>query len=221
MPVNDKPIGILGGTFDPIHLGHLRLAQEVAEALALAEVRFIPGGTPPHRAAPRTPAADRVAMVRLAIADNPLFSLDERETRRAGPSYTCDTLAELRAEVGAARPLVLILGADAFLGFTTWRNWRDVLRLAHIAVAHRPGTALGAPGTMVAELASEFVARRGDARALQSAPAGVIVEVGITALDISSTQVRELVRGKRSTRYLVMPAVQTYIEYKYLFLKEN
>lgn len=212
------PIGILGGTFDPIHLGHLRLAQEVGEALALDVVRFVPGGMPPHRAAPQTPASDRVAMVRLAIADNPLFTLDERETRRAGPSYTCDTLAEIRAEVGATRPLVLILGADAFLGFTTWRNWRDVLRLAHIAAAHRPGTALGA---MPAELAAEFTARRGDARALHGAPGGAIVEVAITALDISATQVRELVRGKHSTRYLVMPGVQTYIEDKNLFLKEK
>jgi nicotinate-nucleotide adenylyltransferase len=218
MPVNDRPVGILGGTFDPIHVGHLRLAQEAAEALALAEVRFIPGGTPPHRAAPRTPAADRVAMARLAIADNPLFTLDERETRRAGPSYTFDTLAELRAELGAARSLVLILGADAFLGFMTWRNWRDIFALAHIAVAHRPGAALAA---MPAELAGEFAARRGEADAVRSAPAGAIVEVPITALDISATRVRELVRGKRSTRYLLTPAVQAYINDNHLFLKDN
>ena len=117
-------LGILGGTFDPIHFGHLRLAQEVADALSLSEVRFIPGGTPPHRAAPHSSAQHRVAMVRLAIEDNPLFVLDERETRRDGPSYTFDTLAALRAELGAAQPLVLIMGADAFTAFNRWHRWQ-------------------------------------------------------------------------------------------------
>ena len=103
-------IGILGGTFDPIHCGHLRLAQDVAEALALTQVRFIPGGTPPHRAMPQTPVADRVAMVRLAIDGNPLFVLDERETRRTGKSYTFDTLG---------RPAVLPMSIQLRLANTT------------------------------------------------------------------------------------------------------
>jgi nicotinate-nucleotide adenylyltransferase len=218
--VTSKVIGILGGTFDPIHCGHLRLAQEVAEALALAQVRFIPGGTPPHRAQPQTPASERVAMVKLAIAGNPLFVLDERETRRAGLSYTFDTLTQLRAELGAVQPLLLIMGADAFLAFDQWRRWRDIFALAHIAVAHRPRTDLTA--IKDATLAQEFTQRLiTDAQALQHAPAGAIAVVPITALDISSTAIRAAIRGGRSARYLVDPDVLAYIERNQLFLKET
>ena len=212
-------IGILGGTFDPIHLGHLRLAQEVAEALALSAVRFIPGGIPPHRATPQTVVTDRVAMVKLAIDDNPLFVLDERETRRAGKSYTYDTLTELRAEVGAARPLVLMMGADAFLGFTAWYRWQEIFALAHVAVAHRPSSVLGG---MPAAVAREFTQRRtSDLQAVHRAPAGAIVEVPITALDISATRIRAMVRARRSARYLLPSAVREYIEDNYLFLQEK
>jgi nicotinate-nucleotide adenylyltransferase len=218
--VTSQVIGILGGTFDPIHCGHLRLAQEVAEALALARVRFIPGGTPPHRAQPQTPACHRVAMVKLAIAGNPLFVLDERETRRDGLSYTYDTLTQLRAELGAAQPLLLILGADAFIAFDQWHRWRDIFTLAHIAVAHRPGTDLTA--IKDATLAQEFTQRRAqDAHALQHAPAGAIAVVPITALDISSTAIRAAIRCGRSARYLVHPDVLAYIERNHLFLKET
>jgi nicotinate-nucleotide adenylyltransferase len=212
-------IGILGGTFDPIHSGHLRLAQEVAETLALSAVRFIPSGTPPHRTAPQTTVADRVAMIRLAIADNPLFLLDERETQRGGRSYTVDTLCELRAEWGATRPLVLLMGADAFLGFESWHRWRDIFNMAHIAVAHRPGSRLGG---MPAALAAEFTRRRSDdAQVVQRAAAGAIIEVPITALDIAATAIRTMVRARRSARYLVPTAVLRYIEDNQLFLKDN
>ena len=213
------PIGILGGTFDPVHLGHLRLAQEVGEALSLSVVRFIPGGTPPHRAPPQTPVADRVAMVKLAIDGNPLFVLDERETRRTGNSYTFDTLNELRAELGTACPLVLIMGADAFLGFTSWHRWQEIIGLAHIAVAHRPGSVWdGIP----AALARKFAQRRSsDPQAVHRAAAGAIVEAPITALDISATKVREQVRSRHSARYLLPTAVLDYINDKKLFLKDN
>lgn len=211
-----KAIGILGGTFDPVHFGHLRLAQEVAEALTLAEVRFIPGGTPPHRALPRTPAAERATMVKLAIADNPLFVLDERETRREGLSYTYDTLCELRAEAGAVQPLVLIMGADAFLKFETWHRWRDIFSLAHIAVAHRPGTDLAA--IKDATLVQEFEQRRTqDESAIQRTAAGSIFVVPITALDISATAIRAGIRAGHSVRYLLPSPVIDHILRKYLF----
>ena len=122
---NTAPLGILGGTFDPIHYRHLRLAEELADALKLAEVRLIPGGTPPHRAAPATAATHRLAMAALAIVGNARFAVDAREVRRSGPGYTYDTLAELRAEEGAQRPLVLLLGADAFLELATWHRWHS------------------------------------------------------------------------------------------------
>ena len=214
--MNHPAIGILGGTFDPIHLGHLRLAQEVAETLGLSEVRFIPGGTPPHRALPQTPVANRVAMVKLALEGNPLFALDERETRRRGKSYTFDTLSELRAERGASCPLVLMLGADAFLGFESWHRWQEIFALAHIAVAHRPGSVLG---EMPMALADEFARRRSnESPTVHRAAGGVIFEVPITALDISATQVRGLVRARRSARYLLAPAVLQYIHDNQLFL---
>jgi len=218
-PVTRRAIGVLGGTFDPVHFGHLRLAQEVAEALELEHVRFIPGGTPPHRALPSTPMDERVAMVKLAIADNALFALDERETRREGPSYSFDTLSELRAEIGAVRPLVLIMGADAFLGFSTWHRWREIFGLAHIAVAHRPGAAL--TDIKDAALVREYAQRRVDgAQALQQAAAGSVAVVPITALDISATTIRAAIRAGRSVRYLAPHSVIEYINHKYLFLKE-
>lgn len=211
-------IGILGGTFDPIHFGHLRLAQEVAETLGLSAVRFIPGGTPPHRAAPQTPVAHRVAMVRLAIEGNPLFVLDERETRRAGKSYTFDTLSELRTELGASCPLILMMGADAFLGFESWHRWQEIFGLAHIAVAHRPGSVLG---EMPAALHHEFAQRRsGDYQAVHRAAAGAIVEVPITALDISATRIRLLVSARCSARYLLPSVVLKHINDNNLFLKD-
>jgi nicotinate-nucleotide adenylyltransferase len=212
-------IGILGGTFDPVHFGHLRLAQEVADALSLREVRFIPGGTPPHRATPQTAAADRLAMVKLATADNPLFRVDERETRRSGLSYSVDTLTELRAELGAAQPLVLILGADAFLGFNRWHRWREIFDLAHIAVAHRPGATLA--DIKDADLAGEFARRRAETVApVHGAPSGSITIVPITALDISATAIRAAIQARRSVRYLTPAAVITHIEHNCLFLKD-
>jgi nicotinate-nucleotide adenylyltransferase len=209
-------IGILGGTFDPIHYGHLRLAQEVAEALSLTEVRFIPSGTPPHRARPQTSAAHRVAMVKLAIEGNPLFQLDEREVKREGLSYTYDTLAAVRREVDAAMPLVLMMGADAFLKFHTWHRWTEIVDLAHIAVATRPGATLEALDNT--ELAAQFAKRRADARAVRLAPAGSMIEVPITPLAISATALRQRIAAGHSARYLTPAPVFDYIKHNSLFL---
>ena len=133
-----RPIGIFGGTFDPIHLGHLRTGFELLQSLQLSELRWIPVGNPGHREPPLAAAALRLEMVRAAVAGQPGFVLDEREVRRSGASYTVDTLEELHAE-HPARPLCLVLGMDAFLGLTAWRRWTDILELAHLVVAHRPG----------------------------------------------------------------------------------
>ena len=134
-----QPIGVFGGTFDPIHFGHLRLAEEMAEGLGLSQVRFIPAGQPPHRGAPRTAASHRLEMVRRAIAGNPRFEVDAREVQRPDPSYTVDTLTALRAELGNEQPLWLLLGADAFSGLPSWHQWRQLFELANIVVAARPG----------------------------------------------------------------------------------
>lgn len=132
-----SPIGVLGGTFDPIHRAHLALGRAARDAFGLAEVRFVPSARPPHRDAPTASAADRLAMVEAAIADEVGFVADARELRRATPSWTIDTLESLRAEVGTDRPIVLLLGDDAFALLHTWHRWRDVIDAAHLAIAVR------------------------------------------------------------------------------------
>jgi nicotinate-nucleotide adenylyltransferase len=213
------PIGVLGGTFDPIHYGHLRLAEEVGETLRLEEVRFVPSGTPPHRSAPAVPAEHRLAMTRLAAAGNSRFTVDEREVRRAGPGYTYDTLQALRAELGAARPLALLLGADAFLEFATWHRWREILGLAHIAVAHRPGFPVEQwSGRMPQPLAREYANRRmQQPLAVHLSPAGGIVVIPFTALEISATAIRDMLRAGASPRYLLPGAVLDYIRANHLY----
>lgn len=216
------PIGIFGGTFDPIHYGHLRLAQEVAAGLGLSGVRFIPSGRPPHRGQPAVSPRHRLEMARLGIAGNPLFALDEREVLKATPSYTVETLAELRRELGAAQPLCLLMGTDAFLGLNTWHRWRELFDFAHIVVAHRPGYPLEQQtDVMHGDLEAELKRRqRTDARALHEAPSGTIVALGITALDISASQIRGSLRAGRSPRYLLPDAVLDYIQINHLYTKE-
>lgn len=217
------PIGILGGTFDPVHFGHLRLAQEIGQALKLEEVRFIPSGTPPHRGSPAGSAAGRLAMVRLATAGNPLFSVDDREIRRAGPGYTVDTLAELRREFGATRPLCLLLGADAFLDLLTWSRWHELFTLAHIVVAHRPGFPIDGWHTRMPQpLAKEYEARlMHQPLAVHLAPCGGIAVAPIAALDISATMIRDAVHAGASPRYLLPDAVLDYIESHRLYIQEG
>ncbi|MGQ9686832.1 MAG: nicotinate-nucleotide adenylyltransferase [Thiobacillaceae bacterium] len=219
---NDAPLGLLGGTFDPIHLGHLRMAEELGEALALTEVRFLPTGTPPHRAQPWASAADRLAMTRLAIAGNPRFKLDEHEIHKTTPCYMVDTLRQLRAELGSERPLILFLGADAFMGLTTWHDWGSLFELAHLAVAHRPGfDPVTWQSNMPAALAQELARRRTEAAAdLHSSPAGRIYLQPITQLDIAASRIRSRILGGASIRYLVPDAVLDYIERRHLYRKE-
>ena len=201
------PLGIFGGTFDPIHYGHLRTAFELLQVLRLAEVRFLPAGQPPHRDTPRCDARRRLEMVQAAVADQPGFAVDDRELRRDGPSYTVTTLRELRAEM-PGRSLCLIIGMDAFLGLPEWHEWRAILDLAHLVVAHRPGWSLPQEGLM-----ADLLAERGTASAedLCSSPAGLIHVHGVTPLEISSTDLRELIVAGRDPRYLVPDAVRALI----------
>lgn len=203
-----KPVGILGGMFDPIHYGHLRPALEILQSLALDHVRFVPCADPPHRPAPATPAALRAALVAAAIADQPGFMLDERELQRPGPSYTVDTLDELRREFPAT-PLCLLLGMDAFLGLPRWHRWQQLLELAHVVVMHRPGSAVPADG----ELATLLAARRvSEAARLAELPAGNIYLQAVTQLEISSTAVRAACAAGHSPRYLLPDAAWQLIQ---------
>lgn len=217
-------IGLLGGTFDPLHVAHLRLAIEAREALNLAAVCFIPAGNPPLRPAPACAAEHRLAMVECALAGRHGFSVDGAEVRaQAAPSYTIDTLERLRRLHGPQRPLVLLLGADAFARLESWHRWRELFALAHIAVARRPGHELKVPvgtqsaGAGGAALDAEVVARKGVAADLAGAPAGRIVTFAITALEISATAIRERLAQGRSARYLVPDPVLDYIDSHQLY----
>lgn len=211
------PLGLFGGTFDPIHLGHLRLAETAREALGLERVRLIPAGQPPHRATPGASGADRLAMARLATADNPAFEVDAAEVTAAQASFTILTLERLRAELGPERPLVLLLGVDAFLGLPTWRRWTELLDFAHLAVANRPGYSLDA-AQMPAALADLVARRKASPAALGAAPAGAIVPFEMTPLAISATDIRARAAAGLSLRYLLPPPVVDYISRHQLYL---
>lgn len=207
-------IGILGGTFDPIHLGHLRSALEVMEGLGLSEVLFVPSHTPPHRGTPEVAADRRVEMVRAAVASQPGFRVDVRELTREGPSYTVDTLESLRREFGADQRLCLMMGMDAFLGLPTWHRWESILGLVHLVVMHRPGYETGEFGALDGLMTR---CRARDLSSLYGQSAGRIFLQAVTQLDISATAVRGLIAEGRSPRYLVPEAVCRLIEYYRLY----
>ena len=213
------PLGLFGGTFDPLHVAHLRLALEAREALALGEVCFIPAGNPALRDAPACPAADRLAMVERAVAGLAGVSVDAAEVlaaRDPAPSYTVDTLERQRLRHGPLRPLVLLIGADAFGRFESWHRWRDLFGLAHVAVATRPGHELHV-GAGSSALDAEFRAREGTAADLTAAPTGCIVPFAITALEISATAIRRRLAAGFDVRYLVPEAVLDYIDSQQLY----
>lgn len=201
------PVGIFGGTFDPVHFGHLRSAFELLQALRLGEVRFVPCGNPPHRAAPVADASLRVEMIRCATASQPAFRVDDREVRRAGLSYTVDTLDSLREEFPET-PLCLIVGMDSFLSLPKWYHWHRILELAHVVVAHRPGWRApgdGELGQLLTDRGTELVSD------LHAARAGSIFVHEVTQLEISSTEIRALISAGHDPRYLLPDCVATLI----------
>jgi nicotinate-nucleotide adenylyltransferase len=220
----DAPLGILGGTFDPIHRAHLHLARAALTKLGLGEILWVPAGLPSHRQAPHAGAQHRLAMVRLATADEPRFAVDGDEATSGQPSFTVPMLERLRSRYGTQRPFVLLVGADAFLGLPAWHRWRELFGLAHVAVAARPGAELD-ERKMDAELAGIFRARRrADNGALCAEPAGNIVEFEIEPVvprDLSATMVRESLRaggGSYDPADLLPSRVLDYIRRNHLYL---
>jgi len=200
-------MGVFGGTFDPIHYGHLRTAFEVLQALRFNEVRFMPCGMPPHRGTPVARPEQRLEMVKAATEAQHGFVVDDRELHRDGPSYSVDTLAALRGEF-PLRPIALIIGMDAFLGLPKWYHWQEILQLAHIVVAHRPGWKAPDIGPLGELLAERGTHRIGD---LHQAKSGHIYILDVTQLEISSTDIRDLVSAGRDPRFLMPDAVREYI----------
>lgn len=208
-------IGVLGGTFDPIHFGHLRPALDCLQSLGLDEVRLVPLKVAVHRAQPRATAEMRLAMVRAAVAGAPGLVADGRELTRDGASYSYDTLTCLRREMGPNLPICLLVGEDAFNGFLSWHRPADILTLAHLIVMQRPGSA--EPDDPVLR---DWVAERGceDPAELRHLPGGRILHKRVTQLGISSSQIRALIANGRSPRYLLPDPVLQIIEGARLYL---
>ncbi|TWI54233.1 nicotinate-nucleotide adenylyltransferase [Pseudomonas duriflava] len=203
-----RRIGLFGGTFDPIHIGHLRSALEVAELLGLDELRLIPGARPPHRGEPQVSARQRLAMVELAVKDVECLKVDDIEFRRERPSYTIETLEALRDELGPDVQLLLMLGWDAFCGLPGWHRWKELLELCHILVLQRPDADSEPPQVLCDLIAARTQADPHDL----AGPAGQITYIWQTPLAVSATQIRGLIAAGKSVRFLVPDAVLAYIE---------
>ena len=204
-----RAVGILGGTFDPVHFGHLRPAVEVREALGLEHVRLIPARVSPLRDEPAAAGRDRLAMLQAAIGDAPHLVADDRELGREGPSYTADTLAALAGDLPDAR-LCLIVGADAFAAFERWHRWRSLLERAHVVVTRRPGSAVEIPPALRPALTD-------DPAELSAQPAGRVHVRDVTQLDISATGIRRAAAAGRDLRYLMPEAARRYLEQHRLY----
>jgi nicotinate-nucleotide adenylyltransferase len=200
-------IGLFGGTFDPVHYGHLRAVLEAREILNLDDFRLIPAGTPPHRAQPLASADHRLAMLRLAVAGHPGISVDDREIRREGISYMIDTLGEIRREYGAV-PLMLLVGQDAANALDTWHEWKTIFNLAHLVIMRRPESLVSWSGELEECVKNRLVNRP---ERLYEKPAGFVLPIGVTQLAISSTGIRSRLHAGQSPGFLLPDRVIDYI----------
>jgi nicotinate-nucleotide adenylyltransferase len=209
--LNNEMIGLLGGTFNPIHFGHLRPTLDIAEQLNLDTVRIIPAKLPPLREKPTIKAEHRLEMVKLAIATEPRFVLDTREFQRNEVSYSVDTLRSLRQELGYDVSLCWIMGMDAYHHFTQWYQWQEILQLCHLVIAHRPNYSPNENKQLNRYHTSQLCD-------LSHHSAGKIHFIAVTQLDISATMLRQHRKGNRSLRYLLPDAVYNYINENKLYL---
>jgi nicotinate-nucleotide adenylyltransferase len=205
-------IGIYGGTFDPVHYGHLRTALEIREKLALKALRFVPCKKPVHRGEPSISAEKRLELLQLAVADAPELTVDCCELEREGPSFMVDTLRHIKKEIGERQPLVLVVGMDAFLGLPSWSRWNELFELAHIAVMMRPGWQCDVPPELAEQINERIAGELGE---LSSTEVGKVCFVEVTQLEISATEIRNLAKTGRDPRYLLPDAVRETI------IKEN
>lgn len=200
-------IGVFGGTFDPVHFGHLRAALEVQEILNISDFRLLPAGTPPHRAPPVASAGHRLAMLRLAVAGHPGMTVDDRETLRKGNSYMVDTLSEIRRESGDA-PLVLLIGQDAANALDTWHEWKSLFSLAHLVIMRRPESLVSWSGELLESMQQRLVDQP---ERLGENTAGLVLPLEVTQLAISSTGIRSRLYAGQSVSFLLPDRVIDYI----------
>lgn len=210
------PLGLLGGAFDPVHIGHLRGAIAVREELQLERVDFIPAAQSPLKGGAALTAEHRLAMLQLAVRGVPGLDVDARELERPGPSYTVDTLKALRAEYGAARPLLWIVGSDILTTLSQWSRWRELLDHAHLVVMARPGAS-----DPEDEVKKWIASHQMEGNLAVTQPAGGVVLVRQPLLDIASSQIRALIAEGRDTRFLMPDAVMEYIERHTLFNRDS
>ncbi|MFV8818531.1 nicotinate-nucleotide adenylyltransferase [Haliea sp. E17] len=215
MSTRSGPVGVFGGTFDPVHNGHLRSALELVELLQLDHLRLMPCAQPPHGKTPAVAAGHRAAMVELAVRDEPRLSCDARELGRSGASYTVDSLLELRGELGESASLCLVMGGDAVAHLDSWNRWEQLGELAHIVVLARPGWQLPESGVVADWLRQHAVP---DAAELGLRPAGAVLVERLRQLPISSTEIRQMLAAGRSPRYLLPAPVLDYIQDNQLYL---
>lgn len=216
-------VGIYGGTFDPIHFGHLRVAEELVDNIAFDRFYFVPSGEPRLRDTPAASKNHRVKMVKLAIEDNPAFILDEREIIREGVSTTIESLREYHAEFDDHTAICIILGADAFLKLHHWHCWKEIFHLCHLVIVDRPGSTLvkrqlDLPKAIQQECASRWTACSGN---LASQSSGMIHVAQTTLLDISATHIRTMVAEGKSIRYLLPQPVYDFIKTNHLYTGAN
>jgi nicotinate-nucleotide adenylyltransferase len=208
-PLLSPLVGVFGGTFNPVHYGHLRSALELVERLQLEQLRLMPSASPPHRDTPECSAERRAAMVELAVSGEPRLVCDAREMQRPGKSYTIDSLIELRGELGAQQGLCMVLGCDAVQDIATWHRWQELLDWAHIVIIARPGWQLPRAGKLAQWLKAHQLE---SPELLRQRPCGGIVIEELRPLAISSTEIRDLLASGRSARYLMPQSVLDYIQ---------
>jgi len=210
-------IGILGGTFDPVHFGHLRPALDIQQALGLEEVRLVPCNNPPHRPQPVASREQRVAMLKAAASQHPVFRVDTREFDREGPSYTLDTLKSFREEMGEVG-LCLLMGMDAFINLPSWHRWRELIDFCHMVVMTRPGVVVPGQGEL-ADFTSQH--RVPDAALLETRASGMLWFQPVTLLDISATQIRALLGKQQDAGFLLPQGVLDIIHHENLYVTGN
>lgn len=209
-----EPLAILGGTFDPVHYGHLRCGDEARRKLGLKRLLLLPAGEPPHRGPPQATTGQRLDMLRLALTEFPNLELDDRETRREGPSYMVETLTEFRHE-NPGRPLLLLLGQDAANLLHTWFDWKTLFSLAHIIILTRPGSIVEYGELLGDELAHRLTS---DISLMRSLLAGKVMQVEVGLVDVSATDIKQLLSRGFSPDSMLPDAVLEYIQENDLYL---